>query len=40
MDKFGSVLDRIHMELGGKLLGASSVKNQFLERLLHRECLL
>ena len=33
MDKFGSVIDRVHIKLGGKLLNSLRVKTQFLERL-------
>ena len=33
VDKFSSVVDRVHMELGGKLLNSSRIETQFLERL-------
>ena len=33
MDKFGSEVHRVHMELGGKLLNSLRIKTQFLERL-------
>ena len=33
MDKFGSKVHRVHMELGGKLLNSLRIKTQFLERL-------
>ena len=33
MDKFGSVIDIMNMELGGKLLNSLRIKTQFLERL-------
>ena len=32
MDKFGSEVHRVHMELGGKLLNSLRIKIQFLER--------
>jgi hypothetical protein len=35
MDKFGSVIDIMNMELGGKLLNSLRIKTQFLERLQH-----
>ena len=33
MDKFSSIVHRVHMELGGKLLNTLRIKTQFLERL-------
>ena len=33
MDKFGSKVHRVHMELGGKLLNSLRSKTQFFERL-------
>ena len=33
VDKFSSVVDRVHMELRGKLLNSSRIEAQFLERL-------
>jgi len=33
MDKFGSVIDRMNMKLGSKLLNSLRSKTQFLERL-------
>ena len=33
MDKFSSKVNRVHMELGGKLLNSLGIENQFLERL-------
>ena len=33
MDKFNSEINRVHMELGGKLLNSLRIKTQFLERL-------
>jgi hypothetical protein len=33
MDKFSSIVHRVHMELGGKLLNSLRIETQFLERL-------
>ena len=33
MDKFSSKVQRVHMELGGKLLNSLRIETQFLERL-------
>ena len=33
MDKFSSEVQRVHMELGGKLLNSLKIDSQFLERL-------
>ena len=33
MDKFGSKVHRVHMELGGKLRNSLRIETQFLERL-------
>ena len=33
MDKFSSKVQRVHMELGGKLLSSLRIETQFLERL-------
>ena len=33
MDKFSGKVQRVHMELGGKLLSSLRIKTQFLERL-------
>ena len=33
MDKFSSKVDRVHMELGGKLLNSLRIETWFLERL-------
>ena len=33
MDKFGSKVHRVHMELGGKLLNSLRIKTQFLKKL-------
>ena len=33
LDKFSSEINRVHMELGGKLLNSLRIKTQFLERL-------
>ena len=33
MDKFSNKVERVHMELGGKLLNSLRIKTQFLERL-------
>ena len=33
MDKFSSIVHRVHMELGGKPLNFLRIKTQFLERL-------
>ena len=33
MDKFGSQVHRVHMDLGGKLLNSLRIKTQILERL-------
>jgi len=33
MDKISSKVNRVHMELGGKLLNSLRIKTQFLERL-------
>ena len=33
MDKFNSEINRVHMELGGKLLNSLRIQTQFIERL-------
>ena len=33
MDKFGSKVHKVHIELGGKLLNSLRIETEFLERL-------
>jgi hypothetical protein len=33
MDKYSSKVDRVHMELGGKLLNSLRIETQYFERL-------